>query len=34
MSKSCFNCRRQYNCPASQEGYSEYIAEECEDYVS
>lgn len=34
MSKSCFDCRRQYNCPASQEGYSEYVAEECEDYVS
>ena len=33
MSKSCFDCKRQYNCPASQESYSEYIAEECEDYV-
>lgn len=32
--KSCFDCKRQYNCPASQEGYSEYIAEECEDYIS
>lgn len=31
--KSCFDCKRQYNCPASQEGYSEYIAEECEDYI-
>ena len=31
--KSCFDCKRQYNCPASQAGYSEYIAEECEDYV-
>lgn len=31
--KSCFDCKRQYNCPAAQEGYSEYIAEECEDYV-
>lgn len=32
--KSCFDCKRQYNCSASQEGYSEYIAEECEDYIS
>ena len=23
MSKSCFDCKRQYNCSASQEGYSE-----------
>lgn len=33
MSKSCFDCKRQYNCSTSQEGYSEYIAEECEDYI-
>ena len=33
MSKSCFNCNRQYNCSALQEGYSESIAEEYEDYI-
>lgn len=33
MERTCFNCKRQYNCSALQEGYSEYVAEECEDYV-
>lgn len=34
MERTCFNCKRQYNCSASQEGYNEYIAEECEEYIS
>ena len=33
MERTCFNCKRQYNCNALQEGYSEYIAEECKDYI-